>query len=83
MTHHREPCQLVPMWLMTFHLEHCHTSSIFMVAKLKKDRLNLTLMTQNREPCQLIPIWRMTFPVHHCYTSNVFMVAKLKKTGST
>ena len=26
-----------------------------MVAKLKKDRLNLTLMTHDREPCQLVP----------------------------
>ena len=36
MTHDREPCQLVVIWLMTLHLEHGHTSSIFMVAKLKK-----------------------------------------------
>ena len=84
MTYNREPRHLVPIWLMTIHLEHGHTSSVFMIAKLKKkDRLNLTLMTHDREPCQLIPIWRMTFPVHHCYTSNVFMVAKLKKTSST
>ena len=26
-----------------------------MVAKLKKARLNLTLMTQDWEPCQLVP----------------------------
>ena len=50
MTHDRESSQLVPIWLMTLHLEHCHTSSVFMVAKLKKDRLNLTLMTQDQEP---------------------------------
>ena len=36
MTHDQEPCQLVPIWLMTLHLEHDHTSSVFMVAKLKK-----------------------------------------------
>ena len=38
MTHDREPCQLVPIWLMTLHLEHGNTSSVFMVAKLKKKR---------------------------------------------
>ena len=32
-THDREPCQLVPIWLMTLHLEHGNTSSVFMVAK--------------------------------------------------
>ena len=26
-----------------------------MVAKLKKDRLDLTLITHDREPCQLVP----------------------------
>ena len=36
MTHDREPCRLVPIWLMTLHLEHGQTSSIFMVAKFKK-----------------------------------------------
>ena len=36
MTHDREPCQLVPIWLMTLHLEHGYTNSVFMVAKLKK-----------------------------------------------
>ena len=36
MTHDREPCQLVPIWLMPLHLEHGHSSSVFMVAKLKK-----------------------------------------------
>ena len=36
MTHYREPCQFVPIWLMTLPLEHGHTSSVFMVAKLKK-----------------------------------------------
>ena len=36
MTHDREPCQLVPIWLMTLHLEHGHTGSVSMVAKLKK-----------------------------------------------
>ena len=29
---------------------------MFMVAKLKKDRLDLTLITHDREPCQLVPI---------------------------
>ena len=33
-THDREPCQLVPIWLMTLHLEHGHTGSVLMVAKL-------------------------------------------------
>ena len=36
MTYNREPCQLVLIWLMTLHLEHWNTSSVFMVAKLKK-----------------------------------------------
>ena len=36
MTYNREPCQLVLIWLMTLHLEHGNTSSVFMVAKLKK-----------------------------------------------
>ena len=36
MTHDPEPCQLVPIWLMTLHLEHGNTCSVFMVAKLKK-----------------------------------------------
>ena len=40
MTHDREPCQLVPIWLMPLHLENGHTGCVFMVAKLKKkDRL--------------------------------------------
>ena len=76
MTHNREPRQLVPIWLMTLHLEHCHTSSIFMAAKLKKDRLNLTLMTYNREPCQLVLIWLMTLHLEHGNTSSVLMVAR-------
>ena len=36
MTRDREPCQLVPIWLMTIPLHHCHTCSVYMVAKLKK-----------------------------------------------
>ena len=36
MTHDRESCQLVPIWLMPLHLEHGHTGTVFMVAKLKK-----------------------------------------------
>ena len=84
MTHDREPCQLVPIWLMTLPLEHGNTSSVFMVAKLKKDRLNLTLMTHDREPCQLVPIWLMTLHLEHGHTSSIFMVAKFKKkTGLT
>ena len=76
MTHDREPCQLVPIWLMTLHLEHGNTSSVFMVAKLKKDRLNVTLMTYNREPRHLVPIWPMTIYLEQCHTSSVFMIAK-------
>ena len=68
---------------MPLHLEHGNTSSVFMAAKLKKDRLNLTLMTHDREPCQLVPIWLMTLHLEHCHTSSAFMAAKLKKTGST
>ena len=79
MTHDREPCQLVPIWLMPLHLENGHTGSVFMVAKLKKDRLNLTLMTRDREPCQLVPIWLMTITLQHGNTSSVFMVAEFKK----
>ena len=40
-----EPCHLVPIWLMILPLEHCHSGGVLVVAKLKKDRLNLTLMT--------------------------------------
>ena len=40
MTHDREHCQLVPIRLMHLHLEHGHTSSVFMVAKLKKKQAN-------------------------------------------
>ena len=36
---------MVPIWLMIFSLEHCHSGGVLVVAKLKKDRLNLTLMT--------------------------------------
>ena len=36
MTHDRGSCQLVPIWLMPLHLEHGHTGTVFMVAKLKK-----------------------------------------------
>ena len=80
MTHDPEPCQLVPIWLMTLHLEHGNTCSVFMVAKLKKKyRLNLTLMTHDREPCQLVPIWLMPLHLKHGHTSSVFMVAKLEK----
>ena len=62
---------------MTLHLEHCHTSSVFMVTKLKKkDRLNLTLMTREREPCQLVPIWLMPLHLEHGHTSSVLIVAK-------
>ena len=50
-----------------------------LVAKLKKDRLNLTLMTRDREPCQLVPIWLMPLHLEHGHTSSVFMAAKLKK----
>ena len=35
---------MVPIWLMIFSLEHCHSGGVFVVVK-KKDRLNLTLMT--------------------------------------
>ena len=56
MTRDQGPCQLVLTWLMTIPLQHGHTGSVFMVAKLKKDRLNLTLMTHDREPCQLVQI---------------------------
>ena len=51
MTHDREPCQLIPIWRMAIPVHHCYTGSVFMVAKLKKDMLNLTLMTHDREPC--------------------------------
>ena len=63
---------------MPLHLEHGHTSSLFIVArfKKKKDRLYLTLMTHDREPCQLVPIWLMTITLQHGNTSSVFMVAK-------
>ena len=71
MTHDREPCQLVPIWLMTLHLEHGHNGSV-----LKKDRLNLTLMTHDQEPCQLVPIWLMPLHLEHGHTGSVFMVAK-------
>ena len=64
---------------MPLHLENGHTGSVFMVAKLKKDRLNLTLMTRDREPCQLVPIWLMTITLQHGNTSSVFMVAEFKK----
>ena len=37
MTHDREPCQLVPIWLMPLHLEHGHPGSVFMVAKTCTD----------------------------------------------
>ena len=79
MTHDLEPCQLVPLWLMTIPLQHCHTGSVFMVAKLKKDRLSLTQMTYDLKPCQFIPIWLMTLHLEHCHTGNVIMVAKFKK----
>ena len=32
MTLDRKHCQLVPKWLMTLPLEHCHTDCVFMVA---------------------------------------------------
>ena len=32
MTLDRNHCQLVPKWLMTPPLEHCHTDCVFMVA---------------------------------------------------
>ena len=31
-----EPCQLVPMWLITLASDHCHTGQVFVVIKLKK-----------------------------------------------
>ena len=83
MTHDREPCQLVPIWLMTIPLQHCHTGSVFMVAKLKKDRLSLTQMTYDLKPCQFIPIWLMTLHLEHCHTGNVIMVAKFFKKRQT
>ena len=76
MTHDREPCQLVPIWLMPLHLENGHTGSVFIVAKLKEDRLNLTLMTHDQEPCQLVPIWLMPLHLENGHTGSVFMVAK-------
>ena len=79
MTRDREPCQLVPIWLMTIPLQHGHTGSVFMVAKLKKDRLSLTLMTHDRESCQLVPIWLMPIHLENGHTGSVFIVAKLKK----
>ena len=33
MTNDREPCQLVPLWLMHLHLENGDTGRVFMVAK--------------------------------------------------
>ena len=32
----REPCQLVPIWLMTLPLEPCHNGGVCMVANVKK-----------------------------------------------
>ena len=48
-------------------------------SKVKKDRLNLTLMTQDREPFQLVQIRLMPLHLENGHTSSVFMVAKLKK----
>ena len=65
MTVNREPCQFVPVWLMTLSLDPCHTGSVCMVAQcFYKYRHHLTLMTLNLEPCQLVPMWLM--PLWHC-----------------
>ena len=48
-----------------------------MVAKFKKDRLNLTLMTQDWEPCQLVPNMANDSPIRalphwqHVYGSQI------------
>ena len=66
------------IWLMTLQKEHCHTGSVFMVAKLKKkDRLNLTLMNHDREPCQLVPNMANDSSIRACQTGSMIMVAKL------
>ena len=67
------------IWLMTLQQEHCHTGSVFIAAKLKKDRLNLTLMTHDWEPCQLVPNMANDSSIRACNTGSLFIVAKLKK----
>ena len=46
---------LVPNMANDSSIRACNTGSLFIVAKLQKDRQNLTLMTHDREPCQLVP----------------------------
>ena len=36
MTLDREPCQLVPIMIMTLHWEHCHLGGVFMTVKVEK-----------------------------------------------
>ena len=55
MTQDWEPCHLVPNMANDSSIRACNTGSLFIVAKLKKDRQNLTLMTHDQEPCQLVP----------------------------
>ena len=40
MTLDLEPCHLVPIWLMIFSSEHCHSGGVLVVAKLKKGQAN-------------------------------------------
>ena len=65
-----------PKWLMPLHLEHGHTSSVFMVAKLKKRQAkpnpnDLQLRTLSVGPNRLMPLH-----LEHGHTGSVFMVAK-------
>ena len=70
---------MVPIWLMIFSLEHCHSDGVFVVAKLKKKRQAKPNPNDYWEPCHLVPIWLMIFSLEHCHSGGVFVVAKLKK----
>ena len=50
-----------------------------MVAKLKKDRQDQTLITHDREPCLLVQDMANESSIKPCHTGSMFMVAKLKK----
>ena len=47
MTLDLEPCQLVPIWLMTLPSEPCHTGDVCMVANFLKKMEKPVLMTRS------------------------------------